>query len=130
MTFIKRKTCTNYFEGSYQIYDLLRAWFSQIYHTRMRLNCSPLNDFLFRCNFINSPQCSCGALVENTSHFLLDCPLYTQLRSQYFEPLHLGNKLSTAILLQGDPLKSAHWNHTVFSAVQMYITKTKRFKIV
>ena len=101
--------------------------FAQIHHTRMRLNCSTLNDFLFRCNLIDSPRCRCGAATENTSHFLLNCPSYNEQRQQYLQTLDLGNRFCIQVLLYGDPLKSFDWNSSVFRAVQMYIVKTKRF---
>ena len=100
---------------------------AQIHHTRMRLNCSTLNDFLYRCNLVDSPQCRCGAATENASHFLLDCPLYNVQRQQYLETLDLGNMFCMSVLLYGDPRKSFDWNCSVFRAVQMYIVKTKRF---
>ena len=41
----------------------------QIYHVRLRTNCSSLNQYIFSKNIIDSPLCVCGA-VEDTSHFL------------------------------------------------------------
>ncbi|MEW8543133.1 MAG: reverse transcriptase family protein, partial [Candidatus Thiodiazotropha sp.] len=51
---------------------------SQIYHTRLRLECSSLKQHLFRKNLIENPTCSCGQ-VETVKHYLLDCNNYTQI---------------------------------------------------
>ena len=51
----------------------------QIYHARIRLNCSSLRYHLFQKNIIGNPVCECGE-IENTSHFFLHCNLYGKLR--------------------------------------------------
>ena len=52
---------------------------SQIYHTRIRIHCSALNQYLFSKNIITSPLCDSGGL-ENARHFLLECALYQDIR--------------------------------------------------
>ncbi len=61
--------------------------FGQILHARLRLECSSLNDHLFRKNIVHSPLCSnCGS-VETTEHFLLRCPRYSNLRDNILSEL-------------------------------------------
>jgi len=49
-----------------------------IFHSRLRMSCSPFNDDLFsQIHVIESPQCLCGHIQETVSHFLLGCPLFT-----------------------------------------------------
>ena len=42
---------------------------TQILHTRLRTNCSSLNNDLYSKNLTDSPLCRCGS-VENTNHFI------------------------------------------------------------
>ena len=53
----------------------------QILHTRLRMNSSSLNEHLFIRNLVDSPNCACGQ-VESTSHFLISCKKYTDLRNE------------------------------------------------
>ena len=43
---------------------------------QLRMNCSKLNAHLFSLHVVDSPKCVCGCAVEDTSHFLMKCPLY------------------------------------------------------
>ena len=45
---------------------------TQIYHTRIRTQCSALNQQLFSKIIVPSPLCVCGG-IEDTRHFLLEC---------------------------------------------------------
>ena len=92
----------------------------QIYHARMRLYCS-LRYHLFNKNIIDNPVCECGE-IENTSPFFLHCNLSGQLRhalldrvSTYCQPMSVFSDLTDVE------------NAELFSAVQDYILKTKRF---
>ena len=44
--------------------------------TRLRVGRSTLPSHLYSIGLIDSPQCQCGYKDCNTSHFILDCPLY------------------------------------------------------
>jgi hypothetical protein len=33
---------------------------------------------LFRIGIVSDPSCRCGAALENSQHFFLDCPIYLQ----------------------------------------------------
>ena len=56
-----------YFEGS------------RLGHARLRTGRSSLNQHLVSKNIVNSPLCVCGS-AENTSHYLLNCTIYAQIR--------------------------------------------------
>ena len=51
----------------------------QIYHARIRLNCSSLRYHLFQKNIIANIVYECGE-IENASHFFLHYNVYRQLR--------------------------------------------------
>ena len=45
----------------------------------MRMNCSPLKEHLANSlHVIQNSTCDCGLSVENNTHFLLECRLFTQ----------------------------------------------------
>ncbi len=96
----------------------------QIQHCRLRLDCSPLNQFLYRRNLTNSPLCSCG-VVESTDHYLLRCPNFDNPSQHYL------NNLPCPLLLQnllfGSEYLSIDQNMFDFIQVQKYIEATKRF---
>ena len=95
----------------------------QIYHTRLRTNCSSLNQHLHSKNIIADPSCACGG-VESTKHFLLQCPHFNQAR------IEMLNTLSTVclnVLLYGDNNLDTHYNKLIFETVQKYISDSKRF---
>ena len=96
----------------------------QIYHTRLRLECSSLNQQLFLKNIIDSPLCLCG-LTETASHFLLSCVNYHNLRLRYFP--NLPQPLSLSILLNGIPDAPINVNEKIFKQVQQFILASKRF---
>ena len=81
----------------------------QILHTRIRINCSSLNSDLFLKNMIESPACTCG-IVENAYHSLSDIP-----------------NLNLRKLMYGDEALPYPLNVRIFSEVQKFIEKSKRF---
>ncbi|MEW8548206.1 MAG: reverse transcriptase family protein [Candidatus Thiodiazotropha sp.] len=96
----------------------------QILHARIRLECSSLNQHLFKKNLVSSPLCSCGQ-PETSSHFLLFCTNYNLLRQRYLSVL--PHRLSLSLLLNGDPNEPEVVNNIIFKHVQLYILSTKRF---
>jgi hypothetical protein len=55
-----------------------------ILHTRLSHQCSSLNSDLFRINITNDSKCKCGALFEDSIHYLMECPLYQNERDCLF----------------------------------------------
>lgn len=99
----------------------------QIYHTRLRLECSSLKQHLFNKNIVGDPLCSCGA-IETTSHYLLSCTNYQNLRTQYLNCI--PPPLSVAKLMFGMQDAPDEQNNFIFRQVQLYILATKRFDTV
>ena len=96
---------------------------AQIYHARLRLECSALRNHLFKKNLVDSPLCICGT-PETSKHFLLDCSNYHLIRTRTLsEFLHLPVKF----LLYGDPRLTENENERIFEAVPNYIIQTRRF---
>ena len=67
-------------------YYYIGSRLGQIHHTRLRLNCSSLNQYLFHKNIIDNPQCECGA-VEDTQHFFLRCNRFNDLRQELVDKI-------------------------------------------
>ena len=105
-------------------YYLTGKRLGQIYHTRLRLNCSSLRYTLFRKNIISDPSCECGD-IESVDHYLLKCNKYGKQRRNYISclPYHIN----TNLLLFDDPNLDEICNKNIFTAVQNYIMQTKRF---
>ena len=98
-----------------------------IYHSRLRMNCSSLNEHLFNNHVTPSPECACGAPSESTLHYFFQCPLHILPRfallnyiTQYCQP-------NLDILLFGNVELSIEDNTAIFSAVQIFIDQTGRF---
>lgn len=98
----------------------------QIYHTRLRTECSALNHHLFSKSIIASSLCFCGD-IETTKHYLLECPRYVQLRTTMINNVSTICIPSLSSLLFGDETLDDIANQNIFIAVQRYISETKRF---
>ena len=98
---------------------------SQILHTRLRLQCSSLNADLFKNHILDNDKCPCGQ-VETAEHFLLNCPLFTELRNDTIGKILMPYNIE--ILLKGCPLYSDNVNGEIFLAVQNFILKSNRFE--
>ena len=53
-------------------------------HTKIRCGSFELNSYLHQIQKSNSPACACGYRIENTSHFVLHCPIYQRIRAELF----------------------------------------------
>ena len=76
----------------------------QILHSRLRMQCSSLNQHLYRKNIVDSPNCICG-LTGSTTHYLFHCLRYTAQRQ-----MHIPIDLTTEILLFGSPKLAPNQN--------------------
>ena len=101
---------------------------SQIYHSRLRTNCSSLNQHLHSKNIVPSPLCVCGS-IEDTSHFLLNCPLYHNNRQEMLISVSRLCQPTVNALLYGVDNLSFRDNKHIFSAVHDFLVKTKRFQV-
>ena len=85
----------------------------QILHTRLRTKCSSLNYYIFTKNLTDSPLCRCGS-VENTEHYLLQCRLYHQPRTEMLNSISQVCPVTLDVLLFGDSSMSNKANTTFF----------------
>ena len=99
----------------------------QVLHTRLRTDCSTLNQHLFQKNIVESPLCECGE-IENTSHYLFKCHIFANQREVMFMSISSLCTISLTTLLYGHPDLTDTTNKDIFHAVQHYIITSKRFK--
>ena len=107
-----------------------------ILHARLRMGLSSLNAHKFKIQSSTSdnPSCKCGHRCENIKHFVLNCPIYHQLRTELLLDtslvipnfLHLDQAHQLRIYLNGENLTQ---NEQVIIAkfFQRFILQTKRF---
>ena len=90
----------------------------QISHTRLRNECSSLNQHLFRRNLVQNPYCLCGE-IEDNKHFLLTCPRHHQMRAEMVLSIQRKTnlELTTDVLLFGTDAVSEEVNTSIFKAV-------------
>ena len=117
------------------IYYLHGRKTQNILHTRLRTDMSHLNAHLFKIQKVETPACSCGHPVENTSHFVLACPKYNSQRHTLLN--FLSNTLNCnftskpkpiqlQILLHGTNLSSGD-GRVVARHFQNYLQHSLRF---
>jgi len=92
----------------------------QILHCRLRMQCSSLNQHLYRKNIVDSPKCICGS-TESTTHYLFHCLRYTAQKQMYINYINVPINLITEILLLGSPKLALNQNVELFLAVQKFI---------
>ena len=102
--------------------------FNQVLHTRLRTECSILNQHFYKRNLICNPYCICGE-VESNTHYLLTCPRYTRMRDEMVTSISQITNLTitTDVLLFGTDEVSVEVTTTRFMAVKKYIKTSKRF---
>ena len=81
---INRKSEIRTYPEYFDVIHTMRV--GQIYHASLRLECSSLKHHLFNKTVVADPICSCGA-VESTSHCLLTCDNYRNLRIRNPSPI-------------------------------------------
>ena len=97
-------------------------------HTRLRTECSSLNQHLHKRNLVGNPYCIFGE-VESNTHYLLTCPRHTHMRDEMVASISQITNLTitTDVLLFGTDEVSDKVNTTIFEAVQKFIKTSKRF---
>ena len=104
---------------------------NNIKHSQLRMKCSKLNAHLFSLHVVDTMHCSCGHEVEDTSHFMLHCPLFAVERIKLFDSLralslNIYGESLISTLLYGDESFSYEINKKIFDAVHLFITDTDR----
>jgi hypothetical protein len=69
---------------------------------------------------------ACGQ-VESTSHFLISCKTYTDLRNELMYTINYPVTIDVKLLLKGSDTLSVDQNIDIFIKVQNFILKSKRF---
>ena len=97
-----------------------------------------LRDHRFNHSFnCLSPRCPCGIEDETTSHFLVRCPRYKNLRLVYLSKISqiINSDVSilpldhlTDLLLYGSKAYNAITNDLILTETIIYIYKSERFK--
>jgi len=107
------------------------------YIFQLRIGVSPLRSHKKRLNFADTPSeiCSCGHGIENTNHFLFECPFYTTQRASLATSViqillnnnlnHLGNQ--SKIYLYGHFSMNNTDNKAVLLSTIKYLKDTERF---
>ena len=93
----------------------------------MRLNCAPLNCYLYRIGVIDSANCSCGLGVEGVSHFFLECPNYAVQRSALERALTNVAPFTISTLLNGVDAGADEKNELIAKLVLKFISESQRF---
>jgi len=81
------------------------------------MQCSSLNQHLYRKNIVDSPNCICGS-TEFTTNYLFHCLRYTVQRRMYINSINVPINLTTEILLFGSPKLALNQNVELFLTVQ------------
>ena len=108
--------------------------------TRLRLGLSHLNELRFNHNFQSciNPLCSCSLAIESTTHFLLHCHHFSNIRSTLLNSINevLGSitKISdlincalVKISLFGDQNYTQVKNACIINATIQYSVDLERF---
>ena len=103
-------------------------------HTRLRVGLATLNAHLFTLQLTPTPACSCGYKHEDTAHYLLWCPLYTNHRQILFNAVrpivpnfdNLPSRQKLNILLYGNDLSETQGT-LVALHIHSYIAHSRRF---
>ena len=106
--------------------------------TQIRVDFSDLRDHRFDHKFnCPSPICSCGIEDETSTHFLLCCPRYNNLRHTYLSKISqivksditiLPNDHLTDLLLYGSKAYNDITNELIITEAILFIYKSERFK--
>ena len=95
---------------------------------QLRMGCSKLNAHLKELHVVDSEACACGHNVEDTNHYLLQCPLYVNERNRFIMKLHnLGlQNINSEFIIFGNLCNDYEVNKLVFDALFEYIDGTNR----
>ena len=106
--------------------------------TRIRVGRSSLNEHKFVIGQTDSPECLCHSKSDSTSHFFMDCFLYSPERQTLFSLIEhyipnftrLSKQKQLDIILRGVFIDNEEYlstNVSITIAVQNYILLTRRF---
>ena len=126
-SFKKRLACSQPHSNKYYYYGSRTL---NILHSKLRLNCAPLNEYLYRIGAIDNPYCKCGLGIENVHHFFFLCPNFNPQRQVLKSALTAIDETSFTLttILHGISTDNTLINKTVANHVQKFIRESRRFK--
>jgi hypothetical protein len=98
-----------------------------ILHTRLRNNCSNLNNDLYNNHLREDPFCQCDIVIENAEHFFFKCNRYVEQRIILFRETRSYHPLNIDTLLFGRENLEYEDNVVIFESVQKFVKTTHRF---
>ena len=101
--------------------------FLRIQHTRLRTNCSILNEHLLSKNIISDPYCACGA-IESTKHIFFECQRYNRIRTVMLTQLARYGVLNVSNILFGVANMDYQTNCQLLASLFKFIRDSQRFK--
>ena len=100
---------------------------SEIIHCKLRLGISDLKSDMFDRHISDNKNCECGYDEETVKHFLLDCPMYNDIRANTINTISNIDSLDVYTLTHGSRNITYLENKQMFQKVDDYILQTKRF---
>ena len=100
---------------------------ANIIHSQLRMHCSNLKGHLVELHVLDDPICICSTGIEDTKHFLLQCPLYHACRTKMMNTVSLIGNFTCETLLYGENELSLDDNCIIFEAVHAFIIESGRF---
>ncbi len=107
--------------------------------SRLRVGLSHLRDHKFRHNFFDTinPLCSCNIESETTSHYLLHCSFYVDIRKTLLDKIidligpiaNLSDVNLVKLLLYGDLSYNLEINASILKCTIAYLKTSERFDI-
>ena len=102
--------------------------FSLLVNAWLRTKCSSLCEHLYSKNILDNPLCTCGA-TEDRNHFFLKCNRFSNQRQEKMDTVtHIHTPTINGLLYGSQELNELQ-NQQIFTAVQNFILKSKRFEI-
>ena len=101
---------------------------NNIKHAQLRMLCSKLNHHLFLLHVVDSPTCNCGSDCEDNNHFLLQCPLYFDIRRTMLTQIRndCNINITVELLLFGAEHLDVDTNCKIFDIVHKFIEDSNR----
>ena len=107
--------------------------------TRLRVNFSHLREHKFRHNFLDTinPLCSCNLEIENTEHYLLRCPFFSEFRKTLFDNIiqvvgsisNISEKKLVDLILYGKDDYTTEINASILKYTISFLKSTERFNM-
>ena len=102
---------------------------SQIMLAQLRIGFSDLNQHLYNKGCNDRPNCECGHIREDTRHFILFCPLYSEQRQimlTNINQLQLNVSFTTNNLLYGNKKLTKEQHNSMLHIFSKFLISSKR----